>query len=69
MINVTEIQVHMTRNGNMTKKALAEKIGVSPATLGRWLENKDMPTSAAEKIAEILKIPSETAANIFFAVM
>ena len=45
MVNSTEIRVHMARNDNKTIKALAGEIGVSPATLSRWLEKGDMPIS------------------------
>lgn len=66
MVNSTEIRVHMVRNDNKTIKALAGEIGVSPATLSRWLEKGDMPISYAEKIGTALKIPRADWAPIFF---
>lgn len=44
MVNSTEIRVYMTRE-NENNKSLAEKVGISSATLGRWLEKQDMPVS------------------------
>ncbi|MCQ2439280.1 MAG: helix-turn-helix transcriptional regulator [Oscillospiraceae bacterium] len=66
MVNSKEIRVYMVRNDNMTIKALAEKIGTSPATLSRWLEKQDMPISYAEKIGEALSIPRHNWGPIFF---
>jgi DNA-binding transcriptional regulator YiaG len=66
MINTTEIKVYMTRKGDMSVKDLAKKLNISPATLGRWLDKKDMPTSAAERIIDILGIPYEERSAIFF---
>lgn len=65
MINATEIRVYMTRE-NENNKSLSEKIGVSSATLGRWLEKQDMPVSYCEKIATTLNIPQAEWATIFF---
>ncbi len=67
MVNTIEVKVYMTRKGDMSVKELAHKVGVSPATLGRWFERNDMPTSAAERIIEILEIPEEAQPKIFFA--
>lgn len=69
MINVPEIKAYMARRDDMTNKELAEKIGTSPATLARWFEKKDMPTSAAEKVMNVLGIPAVEAIPIFFAAM
>lgn len=66
MINSTEIRVYMARNNGKTNKELAKDIGVSPATLGRWLEKGDMPVSYAEKIGEALNIPRADWPAIFF---
>lgn len=66
MVNTTELRVYMTRCSNMTVKELAKKIGKSPATVGRWLENGDMPVSYAEQIAKVLSIPNEEMIRIFF---
>lgn len=65
MINATEIRVYMTRE-NENNKSLAEKVGISSATLGRWLDKQDMPVSYAEKIAIALHIPQSEWAPIFF---
>lgn len=69
MINVPEIKAYMARRDAMTNKELAEKIGTSPATLARWFEKRDMPTSAAEKVMHVLQIPAAEAIPIFFAAM
>lgn len=69
MINVPEIKAYMARRDEMTNKELAEKIGTSPATLTRWFEKRDMPTSAAEKVMNVLDIPVGEAIPIFFATM
>lgn len=66
MVNSTEIRVAMARNDNKTIKALAAEIGVSPATVTRWLEKGDMPVSYAEKIGEALNIPRDDWGGIFF---
>ena len=66
MINITEVKVYMTRK-NRNAKELAKIIGVSPATLSRWFDSGDMPTSAAEKIITELQIPIEDQTAIFFA--
>lgn len=66
MINVSEIKAYMARRDDMTNKELAEKIGTSQATLARWFDKKDMPTSAAEKMIDVLKIPVSEAIQIFF---
>lgn len=66
MINATEIRVYMTRE-NENNKSLAEKIGISSATLGRWLEKQDMPVSYCERIAAVLHIPQKEWPVIFFA--
>lgn len=66
MVNTTELRVYMTRRNNMTLTELAKEIGKSPATLGRWFENKDMPVSYAESIARVLEIPKEDMIPIFF---
>lgn len=66
MVNSTEIRVSMARNDNMTIKALAAAIGVSPATLSRWLDKGDMPISYAEKIGTALGIPRTDWGEIFF---
>lgn len=66
MVNSTEIRVYMARNDNKTIKALAAEIGVSPATVTRWLEKGDMPVSYAEKIGEALNIPRDDWGGIFF---
>ena len=66
MVNSTEIRVAMARNNNKTIKALAAEIGVSPATVTRWLEKGDMPVSYAEKIGEALHIPRADWPAIFF---
>ena len=66
MVNSTEIRVAMARNDNKTIKALAAEIGVSPATVTRWLEKGDMPISYAEKIGEALNIPRDDWPGIFF---
>ena len=66
MVNSTEIRVAMARNDNKTIKALAAEIGVSPATVTRWLEKGDMPISYAEKIGEALHIPRTDWPAIFF---
>lgn len=65
MVNSTEIRVYMTRE-NENNKSLAEKVGISSATLGRWLEKQDMPVSYAEKIAIALHIPQPEWPAIFF---
>ncbi len=67
MVNTTELRVYMTLRDNMTVKELARKIGKSPATLSRWLDNKDMPVSSAEAIANVLHIPEAKMTKIFFA--
>lgn len=69
MVNSTEIRVAMARNDNKTIKALAAEIGVSPATVTRWLEKGDMPISYAEKIGEALNIPRDDWPGIFFALV
>ena len=66
MVNVPEIKAYMARRDDMTNKELAAKIGTSPATLARWFEKRDMPTSAAEKMMNVLKIPAAEAIQIFF---
>lgn len=66
MVNSTEIRVYMARNENKTIKALAGEIGVSPATLSRWLDKGDMPISYAEKIGIALNIPRADWPPIFF---
>lgn len=66
MVNTTELRVYMARRDNMPINELAKRIGKSPATLSRWLENRDMPVSYAEKIAAILEIPQTEWATIFF---
>jgi len=65
MVNSTEIRVYMTRK-NENNKSLAEKVGISSTTLGRWLEKQDMPVSYAEKIAIALHIPQPEWPAIFF---
>lgn len=65
MVNSTEIRVYMTRE-NENNKSLAEKVGISSATLGRWLEKQDMPVSYAEKIAIALHIPQPEWTSMFF---
>lgn len=67
MVNTTELRVYMTRRNNMTLTELAKAIGKSPATVGRWFENKDMPVSYAESIARVLEIPATDMLTIFFA--
>lgn len=67
MVDSTEIRVCMARCGNKTLKALAAEIGVSPATISRWLDKGDMPISYAEKIGQALDIPREDWPGIFFA--
>lgn len=69
MIDVPEIKAYMARQNDMTNKELAHKLGVSPATLGRWFEKRDMPTSAAEKVIAALQIPLAKATGIFFTAM
>lgn len=69
MINTTELRVYMARRDNMPVNELAKRIGKSPATLSRWLENRDMPVSYAEKIATALEIPQSEWAPIFFTAM
>lgn len=69
VVNVLEIKAYMARRGDMTNKELATKIGISPATLTRWFEKRDMPTSAAEKMMNVLEIPVTEAVRIFFVAM
>ena len=65
MIDTKEIRAQMARNGKSIK-GLSEQIGVSGATLGRWLSAGDMPIKYAEKLATELGIPKNEWAGIFF---
>ncbi len=66
MIDVTEIQIYMLKNNNMSNKELAEAIGTTPNTLLRWFKKRDMPVSFAEKIGHALSIPANNMQPIFF---
>ena len=66
MVNVPEIKAYIAILSDMTNKKLAKRIGTSSATLARWFEKRDMPTSAAEKVMVTLEIPADEAMKIFF---
>lgn len=65
MIDTMEIRKIMVTQ-KIKDAELARRIGKSAATVGRWLDNGDMPVKYAEIIAKELHIPAEQMMPIFF---
>lgn len=67
MINSMELKAEIKRNG-LTQDQLASKIGIDPSTLNRKINNKKSTLSVdeAQKIVDVLNIPEEKLAVIFF---
>lgn len=62
-----ELKKHMIENDIKTIVELSKKTGVGRNTLAKVLEGKEQPSSdTMEKLVFVLKIPPQTAGNIFF---
>lgn len=66
MVDTKALRKIMIDKGDIPVSTLAEKIGKSPATVGRWFDSGVMPTIYAEAIANVLEIPNSSRMPIFF---
>lgn len=66
MVDTNALRKIMVDRNDMPVSLLASRIKKSPATVSRWFMSGVMPTVYAEAIADVLNIPSEDRASIFF---